>query len=93
LINNGIRPINLLLDCLNYITLLTNVPSAAYDAAFIESITVECANEGEKIIAFNDKEYQLTKSDIVVKTNGNIICLGGIIGAKDFGVTENTKDV
>jgi phenylalanyl-tRNA synthetase beta chain len=90
--NNGLKPLNKFLDTLNYITLLTNIPSGAYDASKIKNIEVSLAKENEKFIGFNNKEYILTKNDIVVRSNGKIISLAGIIGSKDFGVNSNTKD-
>jgi len=92
LINNCIKPMNRLLDNLNFITLLTNIPTAAYDAKNIGNIEVCKAKKDEKFIGFNDKEYILDSNDIVVKTNGRIISLAGILGARDYGVTKQTKD-
>jgi len=91
LMNNCIKPLNSILDKLNYITLLTNVATAAYDATKIHDIEVSGAKKGETFIGFNGKEYELAPTDIVVKTNGKIISLAGILGDDNFGVNKNTK--
>jgi phenylalanyl-tRNA synthetase beta chain len=91
--NNGIKPLNNLLDTLNIITLLTNIPSAAYDASNISDIEVNFANKNENFSGFDGKEYKLDGKDIVVKTNNNIISIAGILGAKNFGTNKNSKDV
>jgi phenylalanyl-tRNA synthetase beta chain len=91
--NNGIKPLNDLLDTLNIITLLTNIPTAAYDADKCTDFEVSTAKEGEVISGFDGKEHKLSNNDIVVRTNGNIICLAGILGAKEYGVTNDTKNI
>ncbi|GHU53367.1 hypothetical protein FACS189496_4700 [Bacilli bacterium] len=89
--NNGIMPLNNLLDDLNYITLLTNNATAAYDGDKINDISVEKANNGDTFIGFDKKEYSLTNNDVVVKSNGKIICLAGILGENEYGINVNTK--
>ncbi|GMO13513.1 MAG: phenylalanine--tRNA ligase subunit beta [Mycoplasmoidaceae bacterium] len=92
LMNNRFKPLNNLLDNLSYITLLTNVPTAAYDIGDSNlSINVELAKKGEKFIGFNSKEYNLSANDIVVKNKKEIICLAGILGDKNHGVSNSTK--
>jgi phenylalanyl-tRNA synthetase beta subunit len=60
--------------------LLTNIPSAAYDADKVGAIEVNYAKEGEILKGLNGNTYELTPSDIVVRSNGRIICLAGIHG-------------
>jgi phenylalanyl-tRNA synthetase beta chain len=92
--NNGVKPINNTLDRLAYVTLLTNVPTAVYDAMKVgTSLNVSRANEKDVITGFDDKSYKLTPHDVVIKSNGNIIGLGGILGDKEFGLTDSTKDI
>jgi phenylalanyl-tRNA synthetase beta chain len=88
--NNGIKPLNTLLDTLSYITLLTNVPTAAYDFTDKPSIKVCLANNGSTFVGFDSKEYKLTENDIVVKNRDKIICLAGILGDRNHGVNYST---
>jgi phenylalanyl-tRNA synthetase beta chain len=86
------RPLNNLLDKLNYITLLTNVATAAYDADLIKNYFIELAKNNQTFIGFNNEQYTLSANDIVIKSNNNVICLGGIIGDNKYGVTAQTKN-
>jgi phenylalanyl-tRNA synthetase beta chain len=88
--NNGVKPLNTLLDTLSYITLLTNVPTAAYDLGDKPSIKVCLADSGSTFIGFDSKEYKLNENDIVVKDKDKIICLAGILGDKNHGVSYST---
>jgi phenylalanyl-tRNA synthetase beta chain len=89
--NNGMKPLNNILDKLNYITLLTNVPTAAYDINDNININVTSAKNGESFTGFDNKTYELNKNDIVVKNNNEIICLAGILGDKKHGINNDTK--
>jgi phenylalanyl-tRNA synthetase beta chain len=93
--NNGFKPINSVVDKLNYITLLTNVPSGAYDADKItdKTISISLAKSQEKYLGFGNKEYSLDANDIVVRNNNEIICLAGILGCTKFGITNETKNI
>jgi phenylalanyl-tRNA synthetase beta chain len=92
--NNGIKPINNILDTLNIVTLLTNVPTAVYDADLVKNIDVQYAKKGEKFTGFNEKQYILSDSDIVIRNEKkDIICLAGILGDNKYGLTNGTKNI
>jgi phenylalanyl-tRNA synthetase beta chain len=91
--NNGIKPLNDTLDKLNYITLLTNVSSAAYDMDKIKEFKLEFAKNNDKFIGFGEKEYLLNDKDVIIKSENDIICLAGILGANEFGVSPQTKNI
>ncbi|GHU30493.1 hypothetical protein FACS1894166_00230 [Bacilli bacterium] len=92
--NNGVKPINDVIDRLAYITLLTNIPTAIYDASKITNdFVIAKANSNDSFIGFDNNKYNLSINDIVVKSNNTIVSLAGIIGGADFGVNDHTKDV
>jgi phenylalanyl-tRNA synthetase beta chain len=92
--NNGVKPINSTLDQLAYLTLLTNIPTAIYDANKVtSSFNVTYANNGEKLIGFDNKSTKLINSDIVIKSDDKTIGLAGIMGAKEFGLSSQTRDI
>jgi phenylalanyl-tRNA synthetase beta chain len=91
--NNHLKPLNTVLDQLNYITLLTNIPSAAYDSDKIKDIEINLAKKGETFTGFDQKKYSLTTDDIVIRSDGEIICLAGILGDNKYGVNEQTKNI
>jgi phenylalanyl-tRNA synthetase beta chain len=92
--NNGVRPINVTIDKLAYITLLTNIPTAIYDADKIDhDLSIDFANGEISIKVFGNKQYKLTHRDLVVKSVNHIISVAGIIGINEFGVSDTTKDI
>ncbi|MDR2636517.1 MAG: phenylalanine--tRNA ligase subunit beta [Mycoplasmataceae bacterium] len=94
LMNNGFKPLNNVLDDLNYITLLTNVPTAAYQLSEDDvHFSVDTAKDGDTFTGFDDKKYILNNNDIVVKNNDKIICLAGILGDRNHGINSNSKTI
>jgi phenylalanyl-tRNA synthetase beta chain len=94
LMNNGVKPINTTLDQLAYLTLLTNIPTAVYDADKLQpSFSVVRANNNDEIVVFGNKTLKLTNNDIVVKTQDKIISLAGVIGANEYGLSSSTKNI
>jgi phenylalanyl-tRNA synthetase beta chain len=91
--NNGYKPLNNILDLLNIITILTNTPTSAYDADKCKDFEAGFAKNGEKFLGFDGKEYKLTNKDAVVRSNGEIICLGGILGDAKYGINNETKNI
>jgi len=91
--NNGIKPVNKTIDALSFITLLTNVPLAIYDANKINKILlIKKLTKSEKIFGIDNKEHELIENDLVVTDNSNILSIAGIMGNKDFGIDQNTTD-
>lgn len=94
LISCGINPINNIVDILNWITLLTNVPMHAYDSDQIEGSIHIVKNSGNCIFnGLNNKKFNLIKNDILVKDDKKIISLAGIIGSESTKITNVTKNV
>src|SRR5690242_13309049 len=61
LIAIGLRPINALVDITNYITFDRGRPLHVFDAAKVKGdLTVRRAREGEKVLALDGREYELT---------------------------------
>jgi phenylalanyl-tRNA synthetase beta chain len=91
--NNGVKPINVTLDILSYISLLTAVPTAIYDEKFVgDEFKVDFANIDMQIEAINNKTYTLDSTDIVILSNDKILSLAGIVGNKQFGINKDTKN-
>jgi phenylalanyl-tRNA synthetase beta subunit len=92
--NNGVKPLNNTLDRLAYVTLLTNVPTAVYDASKVNNeLNVTLSHDKQEFNGFGQKQYVLNTSDIVVESGNQIIGLGGILGSEKFGMSDLTKDV
>ncbi len=96
LMASGIRPINNVVDATNYVMLELGHPIHAFDLELVESkrIVVRRAREGERVILLDGREYTLNGGETLITDGGEkIIAVGGVMGAENSGVNENTKSV
>ncbi|MGX7328766.1 phenylalanine--tRNA ligase subunit beta [Enterococcus bulliens] len=95
LMNEGIRPINNVVDITNYILLEYGQPLHAFDAAKIgsEQLVIRRAHEKETLVTLDGEERQLTSENLLV-TNGNTpLALAGVMGGLDSEITDQTTAV
>ncbi len=84
----------LLIDISNYSLYLYGQPTHCFDADKIEgNIVIRYAKNGEKFVALDDKEYELSDKDIVIADSKKVLALGWIIWWKDSSVTDETKNI
>ena len=89
-----LRPINNIVDITNYIMFSFGQPMHAFDADKLNGkIMVRLAKKGEKILALDDKEYELSENDLVICDAEKPIAVAGVIGGKEASVTEETKNI
>ncbi|MDX8382019.1 MAG: phenylalanine--tRNA ligase subunit beta, partial [Ghiorsea sp.] len=94
LIAAGLRPINGVVDVLNYTMLDLGQPMHAFDADTLKGdIEVRLANEGESFVGLDGKEVHLRSDDLVVADEESVIALAGIMGSEATGVTVKTANV
>jgi len=90
----GQRPISALVDITNYVMLEHGRPAHAYDIAKLNGgLTARPARPGEKILALNEKEYELQPFVTVIADDRQVHDIGGIMGGEDSGVTDSTTNV
>ncbi len=90
----GQRPISALVDITNYVMLDHGRPAHAYDIAKLTgALTARPAHDGERVLALNEKEYELAPFMTVIADDKQIHDIGGIMGGEDSGVAANTTDV
>lgn len=95
LMNEGIRPINNVVDITNYILLLFGQPLHAfdYDKLGSKEILVRRAKEDEKFMTLDGEERVLSTDNIVI-TNGQVpVALAGVMGGLDSEIVETTTTV
>lgn len=95
LMNEGIRPINNVVDVTNYILLLFGQPLHAFDYDKLNSkkILVRRANKGEELITLDGEKRELSSENIVI-TNGDVpVALAGVMGGADSEITDGTTTV
>ena len=92
--SSNIRSINNIVDIGNYVMLLTGQPLHMYDMDKLakQELVVRDDLEGD-FVALDEKTYKLQKGDICITSNGKVMCLGGVMGALECAVDENTKNV
>jgi phenylalanyl-tRNA synthetase beta chain len=94
LIAIGLRPINALVDITNYMTFDRGRPLHVFDAGKVAgNLTVRRARDGEKIIALDQREYQLTPQMCVIADQNGVESIAGVMGGEHSGCDENTTDV
>jgi phenylalanyl-tRNA synthetase beta chain len=90
----GLRPINALVDITNYITFDRGRPLHVFDAAKVNgNLTVRRAQDGEKVLGLDEREYELTSEMCVIADDNGVESIAGIMGGEHSGCDENTTDV
>ncbi|MDA9470224.1 phenylalanine--tRNA ligase subunit beta [Enterococcus sp. 5H] len=95
LMNEGIRPINNVVDITNYILLLFGQPLHAfdYDKLASKEILVRRGNNGEELVTLDGETRKITNQNIVI-TNGKVpVALAGVMGGANSEITEETTTV
>ena len=95
LLSIGLRPINNVVDITNFVLHEIGQPLHAFDAAKIEGgkVIVRRAEEGEKFVTLDGVERTLSSADLMIANASKPMCIAGVFGGEESGVTENTVDV
>ncbi|MDQ6665210.1 MAG: phenylalanine--tRNA ligase subunit beta [Acidobacteriota bacterium] len=91
----GLNPINNIVDLTNYIMAELAQPMHAFDRALLKGDTIFArpARAGEKLVALNDEEYELTPANLVIADEGGPIALAGVIGGRESAISDSTKTI
>ena len=91
----GLRPINNIVDITNFVLHEIGQPLHAFDAAKIAGgkVVVRRAEEGEKFVTLDGVERTLSAADLMIANAEKPMCLAGVFGGEESGVTEETTDV
>lgn len=90
----GLRPISALVDITNYVTYDLGRPLHVFDANTVKgNPTMRWAKEGDTILALDGKEYTLSEKMIAIYDDNGPEGIGGIMGGKVSGCTEETQEV
>ena len=91
----GLRPINNVVDITNYILHGVGQPLHSFDANKIKGnkVVVRSATEGAKFVTLDGVERTLTDRDLMICNVEEPMCIAGVFGGLDSGVTEQTKNV
>ncbi len=90
----GLSPINNVVDITNFVLHETGNPLHAFDADVVgNKVIVKTANQGEKFTTLDEVERELDTEDLMICNESNSMCIGGVFGGIDSGVTEKTTSV
>ena len=91
----GIEPKNNVVDITNYVLHDLGQPLHAFDADRIAGnvVRVRRAQSGEAFTTLEGKTLELSEADLVIADADRPMCLAGIFGGADSGVTEATTRV
>lgn len=91
----GLRPINNVVDITNFILHGLGQPLHSFDASKIKGnkVIVKAANEGDKFVTLDGVERTLTARDLMICNAEEPMCIAGVFGGLESGVTDQTTDV
>ncbi len=95
LLTIGLRPINNIVDITNYLLHATGQPLHCFDTAHIKGgkVKVHQAAEGEKFVTLDGVERTMTAADLMICNDTESMCIAGVFGGLDSGVTESATSV
>ena len=90
----GINPKNNIVDVTNYVLHELGQPLHAFDASKINGkIIVKTLPSGTKFTTLDDIERTLHEEDLMICDEKGPLCIAGVFGGKNSGVTESTTSI
>jgi len=91
----GLRSVSDVVDITNFVLLEIGQPMHAFDETFLRGgkIIVRRAEAGEKIVTLDEKEFTLTRENLLICDAEGGVALAGVMGGLNSEIKENTKAV
>lgn len=90
----GLNPKNNIVDVTNYVLHELGQPLHAFDAAKISGkVIVKTVPSGTKFTTLDDVERSLHEEDIMICDENGPLCIAGVFGGKESGVSESTNSI
>ncbi len=91
----GQRPINNIVDITNYILLGLGQPLHCFDLSKVEGdrIVVRTCEAGTTFTTLDGVERKLNEADLMICDANKPLCIAGVFGGLDSGVTDTTTDI
>ena len=95
LLTIGLRPINNIVDVTNFVLHELGQALHAFDADKITSnqVRVKCLPEGTPFTTLDGIDRKLSASDLMICDGDRPMCIAGVFGGLNTGVTESTQNV
>ncbi len=91
----GLTPINNIVDITNFVLHETGQPLHAFDVDKItgKKVIVKTLPQGTKFKTLDGIERTLNENDLMICSENEPMCMAGVLGGFDSGITEKTKAV
>jgi phenylalanyl-tRNA synthetase beta chain len=91
----GLNPINNIVDITNFVLHELGQPLHAFDAEKVTGgrVVVKTMSEGTKFRTLDAVERSLSAEDLMICNTQEGMCIAGVFGGVDSGITESTKNV
>ena len=91
----GINPKNNLVDITNFVLFELGQPLHAFDASKIDGkkVVVRTCGEGTPFVTLDGVERKLTEQDLMICSAEKPMCIAGVFGGADSGISDTTTDV
>lgn len=91
----GLRSVSDVVDITNFVLLEMGQPMHAFDETFLRGsqIIVRRAEEGEKIVTLDEKEFTLTRDNLLICDSEGGVALAGIMGGLNSEIKPDTQAV
>ncbi len=95
----GMTSINNVVDVTNFVMMEMGQPLHAFDGGlffqkgYTQNVVVDLAAPDEKFVTLDGTELKLTGTELMIKDGEKSLCMAGIIGGKNSGVSNETTDI
>ena len=89
----GVKPINNIVDITNFVMQEIGQPLHAFDFDKLNNINVKSLKAGTKFKTLDDEIIKLSKDDLMICSEDIPLCLAGIYGGLESGVSDSTKNL
>lgn len=91
----GLRSVSNMVDITNFVLMEVGQPMHAFDVSALQghSVVVRRAAAGENIVTLDGKSFTLGSDNLVICDGQKPVALAGIMGGKESGISEGTREV
>ena len=89
----GLKTINNIVDITNFVMHEIGQPLHAFDLDKLEGINVKSLKSGAKFKTLDESIIELDKEDLMICSSNKPLCLAGIYGGYESGVSDSTTNL
>ena len=89
----GLKTINNIVDITNFVMHEIGQPLHAFDLDKLEGINVKSLKSGAKFKTLDESLIELDKEDLMICSSNKPLCLAGIYGGHESGVSDSTTNL